>query len=131
MIANRTYQVRLAQIDRHGKRSCVHTLNSCLHVCAGDSVQFVTDEAAFTITFQDDSPFGPAYVRINETQKDALPVTGYPGVYDYNVNINGITDDPQIIVDPEASVSMNTLATAALAGAGAALLIGFLVGPRK
>jgi len=139
---NGVHIVRFSRLTDSGKDH-IHCLSSAVFVGLGGMIQFVSHHP-FVIKFPDASPFdtgaGTTITGINngsEYRSNVLTVQS-PGnkttPYSYSVTLdtgnNSLTEDPQVIVDPDQS-SMPPLLLAGLAGAIGGALAAILLNNKK
>jgi plastocyanin len=72
-----------------------------LHVKAGHTLQFHSNDADFEVAFNSDTPIGVQGEKGNAgVAGPNHTIKAPPGTYSYTVKINGVPIDPEIIVDP-------------------------------
>jgi hypothetical protein len=72
-----------------------------LHVQAGHTLQFHSNDADFVVAFVSGTPIGEAGVTGSAgVVGPDHTIVASPGTYSYTVKIDGVPIDPEIIVDP-------------------------------
>ncbi len=72
-----------------------------LHVQAGHTLQFHSNDADFDLAFSKETPIGVLEEKGNAgVVGPSHTINAAPGTYSYTVKIGGDPIDPEIIVDP-------------------------------